>query len=257
MQYSALVSSDWNQCLASCGPFDVFTYHYPEHRPVIERVFRQYTGNAITLSQVVGQLEALLPKPISRKQMDAYLQNAFATYSGVTDLIQGCLDRGILFMINTTGMVGYFQRAWALKLLPPLAMLAANPMVRFADSSSDWPEHIYEINEITDKAEHTATVADRYGIPFDKIVIVGDSGGDGPHFEWGASVGAYLIGSMTKPSLKRFCDQRGIAIDHLFGRTYAEGEQMRLFQETAVDFRDLLKVILQMVGLTRLAHKQF
>ena len=81
-----------------------------------------------------------------------------------------------------------------------------------------------------------------------QLVVVGDSGGDGPHFVWGDSVGAYLIGSMTKPSLERFCLERGISMDLHFGLTYAEGSARDPVAEMQVDFMDLTPVIAAVLG---------
>jgi len=240
--FRRLVSSDWNECLAPCGPFDVITFHYPHLQTELESIFRQYTGNAMTLTAAVQRIQSLLPGPVTRDQMDTYLEQAFATYRGVPQLIQTCLERDILFMINTTGMIGYFQRALAGRLLPPLPALSAHPLVRFASGPLD-PPLICELGRIGDKAVHTERVARRYGIPPHAIVIIGDSGGDGPHFEWGAQVGAKLVGSMTKPSLAGYCARRGIAIDHRFGHTYAEGEATAAKAEMNYDFMLLLDII--------------
>ncbi len=68
---------------------------------------------------------------------------------------------------------------------------------------------------------------------------MGDSGGDGPHFEWGADKGAFLIGSMTKPSLESFCQTRGINIDLHFGLSYSEGEEKVPQKEMQTDFKNL------------------
>ena len=35
------------------------------------------------------------------------------------------------------------------------------------------------------------------GIPAERVIVMGDSGGDGPHFEWASQTGAFTIGSMT------------------------------------------------------------
>lgn len=240
--FRRLVSSDWNECLAPCGPFDVITFHYPHLQPDLEVVFRQYTGNVITLDAAVQHIRSLLPAPITCGQVDAYLEQAYQTYRNVAQLIQACLERGILFMINTTGMIGYFQRVLAGELLPPLPVLSAHPLVRFAASPLD-PPLVYELRQTGDKAVHTEMAARQYGIRPEDIVIIGDSGGDGPHFEWGAKVGARLVGSMLKPSLARYCAQRGIIIDHLFGHTYAEGQAKSAEAEMGYDFMALLEII--------------
>ena len=205
-RYNGMISSDWNECLAPCGPFDPIAFAYPELEADLSGIFRLYTGNQISLSEATRRIEALLPKPITEKQMDAYLEASFVTYRGVTDLIQWCVKNDILFMINTTGMQGYFQRAMAKGLLPQGIVVAANPMISYPGHEME----IYEVREIEDKAKNTETVMRLYGIPPKRVILIGDSGGDGPHFEWGASVGAYLVGSMTKPSLESYCRKKEI-----------------------------------------------
>jgi hypothetical protein len=150
-----------------------------------------------------------------------------------------CIDKDILFMINTTGMQGYFQRALAKGLLPRGIAVAANPMISY-------PGHeglMYEVREIEDKSKNTEAVLREHGIPAEKLIIMGDSGGDGPHFEWGASVGAYLVGSMTKASLETYCRNKGIEIDTRFGMTYGEGQGKDQAREMEVDFMELSAVI--------------
>jgi hypothetical protein len=81
------------------------------------------------------------------------------------------------------------------------------------------------------------------GIPPNKVIIMGDSGGDGAHFQWGDSVGAFLIGSMTKASLSEYCRTREIRINKRFGLTYASGEKRDLEMEMQVNFMDLTILI--------------
>jgi len=226
--FKALLSSDWNECLAPCGPFDAFVQHYPQHATELDRIFRQYTGNTITLGQAA--------------QMDAYLKRHFRTYSGVTRLMRWCRDNGVLLMINTTGMIGYFQRLSAMGLLPQLPVLSAHELVRFAPLPSD-PETILPLVETDDKAVHTAAVAGRYGIAPRCTFVMGDSGGDGPHFRWGAGVGACLIASMAKPSLLSYCREHDIAIDHFFGHTYSPAEETSPEKEMEYDFMALCGII--------------
>ena len=124
--------------------------------------------------------------------MDAYLDADFATYRGVPDFIQWCRDHDILFMINTTGPQGYFQRMLARNLIPDVPFVASNPLIRFS-GESEAPRYMYWVNEIEDKPKNTQSVMNSSGIGPNRVVIVGDSGGDGPHFRWGGSMGAYLI----------------------------------------------------------------
>ena len=233
--YHAIISSDWNECLAPCGPFDSFVFSYPELQPQLDHVFRQYTANRITLPAAISQLAALLPAAISRAEMDRYLDQAFETYTGVPALIEWCARQHILFMINTTGMVGYFQRAMAKALLPQVPVLAAHRYLQYPPQASD-PPLLLDLTDIPDKARHTQKVVNIHTIPMERVILIGDSGGDGPHFAWGADQGAYLIASMAKPSLTAYCHKAGINIDYHFGNIAAD---------TRIDFRNLIPVIQQ------------
>jgi hypothetical protein len=238
MNFKAIVSSDWSECLSPTGPFDFMWYVYPELEAELRDIFKQYTGNAISLGAASQKIQKMLPDAISEEQMDAYLDNAFMTYKGVPDLIDWCLSQNILFMINTTGMIGYFQRVFARGLLNRVPVLSANPMVRYHGQETD-PDSIYDLFETRDKAQNTEWVARQYNISADKVILMGDSGGDGPHFEWGSKNGAYLIGSMTKYSLKSYCQTRDIHIDLHFGLSYDEGEEKDPQKEMQVDFAGL------------------
>jgi len=242
-KYIGLISSDWNECLAPCGPFDPIAFAYPELEADLYVIFRSYTNNQISLGEAGRRLGKLLPLPVSETKMDAYLEASFVTYRGVRDLIQWCTKHHILFMINTTGMQGYFQRAMAKDLLPQGIMVAANPMISYPGKETE----MYEVREIEDKAKNTAAVLREYSIPSQKLIIMGDSGGDGPHFEWGASVGAHLVGSMPKPSLEKLCRGKGIEINARFGVIYSEGEKRDLEREIAADFMGLVPMIEQVL----------
>jgi len=174
--------------------------------------------------------------------MDVYLDQSFRTYAGVRELIEWCLSKDILFMINTTGSQGYFQRMFSRDLLPQIPVLSANPMIRYPQGESD-PPLIYDLLEIEDKASHTEAVMRAFGVPPEKVVLIGDCGGDGPHFEWGAGAAAYLIGSMTKWSLKRYCERKSIKISFHFGLSYSEGEARDPEKEMQVNFIELIPVI--------------
>jgi len=240
--YRALISSDWNECLAPCGPFDVAAYHYPQLNQRLSAVFRSYTANDISLGEATRRVGAILPQPIVAEQMDAYLKSSFVTYTGVAKFMAWACAHDVLFMINTTGMIGYFQRALATGFLPAVPVLSAHPMVRYAESDTD-PPYILELAEIFDKGRHTETVARRFGIPPTNVIVIGDSGGDGPHFQWGADNGARLVGSMIKPSLEFYCRRAGIRIDHRFGRSYRAGDAVDRHAEAGVDFMDLAAVV--------------
>jgi len=242
LSYKAIVSSDWNECLAPCGPFDCIAFNQPELETQLAGIFRQYTGNRISLGEAVGKIHRLLPDPVTPAQMDAYLDQSFVTYTGVADLIEWCLSNNILFMINTTGMIGYFQRVFARGLLPRVPVLSAHPMIRFPKDGHD-PGYIYELFETRDKGKNTESAIRSLKIPAQKIILLGDSGGDGPHFEWGAKAGAFLIGSMTKPSLDHYCRQKEIFINLRFGLDYSQGRDKNEPKEMQVNFMDLTTTI--------------
>jgi 2-hydroxy-3-keto-5-methylthiopentenyl-1-phosphate phosphatase len=239
--FKGIISSDWNQCLAPCGPFDPMTYSYPDLTSDLTTIFKEYTGNKISLGTANKKIERLLPEPISIQQMDAYLEGSFITYKGVPDLIDWCLKNEILFMINTTGVMGYFQRIFAKKLLPKVSVISANAMIRYPALETD-PPHMYELHEIQDKGKNTEVALKSFGISEKKMVIIGDSGGDGPHFEWGEKHGAYMIGSMAKPSLTNYCIEKNIEINLLFGPAYRIGEERNGETEMLVDFMELRSV---------------
>jgi hypothetical protein len=242
INYHAIFSSDWNECLAPCGPFDFISFSYPELSSDLGKIFKRYTANSISLGQAVRQIRQLLPGPVTEDQMDAYLDKSFATYRGVPDLIEWCLHNRILFMINTTGMIGYFQRVFAKGLLPRVPVLSAHPMIRYPQRDGDPPD-IYDLFEIRDKGKNTETVVQHLNIASQRIILMGDSGGDGPHFQWGAGKGAFLIGSMIKPSLERYCRNEGVAINFKFGCSYAPGVKKDPQKEMQVNFMDLSAVI--------------
>jgi 2-hydroxy-3-keto-5-methylthiopentenyl-1-phosphate phosphatase len=242
LSYNGIVSSDWNECLAPCGPFDCIAFSHPELATQLAGIFRQYTGCRISLGEAIGKIQSLLPDPVTPEQMDAYLDESFVTYTGVADLIEWCLSKNILFMINTTGMIGYFQRVFARGLLPRMPVLSAHPMIRFPKCSSD-PRYIHQLFETRDKGKNTGSTIRSLKIPTQKIILLGDSGGDGPHFEWGSKAGAFLVGSMTKPSLVRYCREKDILINLRFGLDYSQGKDKNEPQEMQVDFMDLTSKI--------------
>ena len=246
IRYKAIVSTDWNECLAPCRPFDFIAFNLPQIKPQLNAIFRRYTGNQTTLGQAVGQIRKLLPDPVTPEQMDAYLEEAFTTYTGVANLIEWCLSRNILFMINTTGMIGYFQRVFARGLLPRVPVLSAHPMVRFAACRSD-PRYIFDLFETGHKANSSEAVIRSMGIPADKMILIGDSGGDGPHFEWGSKAGAFLIGSMTKATLDDYCRIKNIKINLRFGLDYTKDAKKDAKKEMQVNFMDLATAIEEVV----------
>ena len=246
--YKAMVSSDWNECLAPCGPFDCISFAYPRLEAELADVFRQYTGNFISLGEAAGQIRELLPDPITPDQMDAYLDESFTTYTGVPQLIEWCSSNNILFMINTTGMIGYFQRIFAKRLLPRVPVISAHPLVRYPQNTVG-SFRVYELLETWDKSENTGEVARSQAIPAGKIILLGDSGGDGPHFEWGAAAGCCLIGCMTKPSLEKYCRAKSIEINLRFGLDYTRRERASLIEELQINFMDLTDTIGEMLRL--------
>lgn len=241
-KYKAVVSSDWSECLSPNGPFDPISFSYPELSEELSAIFRQYTGNEISLSQAGRRIKGLLPGPLTEKQMDAYLSHSFKTYSGVPDLIEWCLSRGILFMINTTNTQAYFQRAFNKGLLPEVPVVAANPMIAFPETGIE-RRYVHEILEIEDKPRVTEALIRSLNLPPQKVIVMGDSGGDGPHFQWAAVSGAYLIGVMTKASLAAYCRTKGITVNLLFGVSYAPEEKRNVEKEMKVNFMELTDVI--------------
>ena len=240
--YKAMVSSDWSECLAPCSPFDCISFNHPQLTTELETIFKQYTSNIISLGEAAHKIQTLLPAALKPEQMDAYLDNSFATYKGVPELIEWCLSKDILFMINTTGMIGYFQRIFAKSLLPRIPALSGHPMVRYPKQHSD-PNVIFDLFEIKDKGKNTEAAVRFFKIPFNQIILMGDSGGDGPHFEWGTTADAFLIGSMTKPSLEKYCLKKNININVRFGISDTAGEKKDLKKEMQIDFMDLALLI--------------
>lgn len=236
--YKAIVSSDWSECLAPCSPFDCISFSHPQLSADLETIFKQYTSNVISLGQAAHKIQTLLPATVTIEQMDAYLDNSFSTYKGVPELIEWCLSKDILFMINTTGMTGYFQRIFAKSLLPRIPALSAHSMVRYPQQSSD-PDVIFDLFEIKDKGKNTEAAVRHFNIPINKIILMGDSGGDGPHFEWGTKADAFLIGSMTKASLEKYCLKKNVNINMRFGISDTAGEKRDLKKEMQMDFMDL------------------
>lgn len=238
-KYHALVSSDWNECLAPCGPFDFISFTYPSLASDLSITFKKYTGNEISLSEATNRIASLLPAPVTEHQMDAYLDARFETYRGVPEVIEWCGKNHVLFMINTTGMQGYFQRVFRKGLLPPVPVVSAHPMIQYEETGETQTQW-YDLFEVQDKTKNTQEVMRTRTIPPNKTILIGDSGGDGPHFEWGAKAGAFLVGNMTKWSLAQYCKSKGIAIDCYFGPRYAQGEKRKEELEREVDFTDLI-----------------
>ena len=236
--FKAIISSDWNQCLSPCGPFDPIVYNYPDLTLDLTTIFKEYTGNKISLGTANKRIKKLLPGLISIQQMDAYLDESFITCKGVPGLIDWCTKNKILFMINTTGLMGYFQRIFAKHLLPKVPVISANSIIRYPSIETD-PPQMYDLNKIQDKGKNIAYALKAFGISEKKVVIVGDSGGDGPYFEWGKKHKAYIIGSMAKQSLMNYCNKKKIEINLLFGPTYTNGEERSEENEMLIDFMEL------------------
>jgi phosphoserine phosphatase len=237
--FTAILSSDWSECLSPSGPFDFIAFTYPQLAPKLEEIFRGYTENRISLGEACARIEEIMPGPITAPLMDAYLDRAYAVYRGVPELIEWCRGEGVLFMINTTGMIAYFQRVFAKGLLPQIPVLSANPLFRFPAGAGD-PHTVLDLLETQDKGKNTAAVAASMGIPAERVIVMGDSGGDGPHFEWAHRAGAFIISSMTKHSLAAYCDIKRVTIDRRFGLVYGKDEPRSVDKEMAIDFADLI-----------------
>lgn len=242
-KYRGLISSDWSECLSPNGPFDFMTYVYPKLESDLSIIFRQYTSNQISLRVAMWRCQRSLPAPITIEQMDAYLDERFRHYTGVPELMEACLSRNILFMINTTGSRGYFERAIAKKLLPCPTALSAHPEINFGNDRESYA--YYDLQELTDKPVNTDKAAKQFQIAPQNVLVVGDSGGDGPHFKWAAEQNAYRVASMAKPSLKAYCQERQIEINRFFGLSYEDDEPRRTADEMQVDFRELLPLVIE------------
>jgi len=153
-KYRGLISSDWSECLSPNGPFDFMAYVYPDLGPDLSDIFKQYTANEIALSEAMQRCQKRLPALIRVEQMDAYLDEHFTHYTGVPELMEACRSRNILFMINTTGSRGYFQRVFSKKLLPRISALSAHPGMTFIASKND-PTALFDLHEIADKPINT------------------------------------------------------------------------------------------------------
>lgn len=241
-QFTGVVSSDWSECLSPNGPFDPIAFVYPELKPKLSDIFKNYTGNKISLSQAVSAIGQLLPHAFTQDSMDAYLDASFKTYVGVPELIAWLLSHNILFMINTTSSQGYFQRAMAKGLIPEVPVIAANPIIRFPEGL-EGGRYRYEVLEIEHKSRNTEAVLKSLNLTARNLIVMGDSGGDGPHFHWASRVGAFLVGSMVKPSLSNYCTSREVLIDKLFGIVYAPDEPRDLEREFQFNFMELTDLI--------------
>jgi 2-hydroxy-3-keto-5-methylthiopentenyl-1-phosphate phosphatase len=240
--YRAIVSSDWNGCLAPSGPFDFIIFHFPELRETVDGIFQSYTANRISLGQAMQRMGRLLPHPITPAHMDAYLDDAFGIYSGVTELIEWCHRSDILFMINTTGVRGYFERVLAKKLIPPVQVISAHPSVTFGNESTGACQYL-ALDEIDGKAVNTALIMKNYQIAQGRQVLMGDSGGDGPHFRWGFHSKGFLIGCHTKPSLYSYCKEAGIVLDVDFSSGTPQDRAKEDHDGQALDFRQLIDIV--------------
>ncbi len=245
-KYKALVSSDWNQCLAPCGPFDPFIYCYPDLSEDLTAIFKEYTGNIISLGNASERICNILPAPLTIAQMDDYLDSSFRTYKGVPELMSWCEQNNILFMINTTGMIGYFQRIFAKNLLPTIPVISANALLRYPETTID-PPNFYALTEVEDKGQNTGRALHDFSIPEKKTVIIGDSGGDGPHFKWAKEHGAFTIGSMAKLSLIQYCQKNNIRINLLFGPAQSAKTEHIQADEMAIDFMELRSVLMEIL----------
>jgi 2-hydroxy-3-keto-5-methylthiopentenyl-1-phosphate phosphatase len=241
-KYRGIVASDWSECLSPNGPFDPLRFSYPNLSDDLSRIFKQYTGNEITLGDALNRIKKMLPKAYSVEEMDAYLNADFQTYTGVPELIDLCLSNDVLFVLNTTGTQAYFQRAIKKGLLPQVPYICANPFVTF---KTDGLRSCFDliITEISDKPKCSSAIASKYGMSGDKILAIGDSGGDGPHFKWVHENGGFLIASMQKHSLAEFCQSNEVQIDFCFGRSYGRNEPRNLELEMTYDFTNLFPVI--------------
>lgn len=243
-EFQYLVSSDWSECLSPNGPFDPLIHVWPELESDLTRTFSSYTSNEISLSRAIEEIQALLPRELTSRDMDAFLRERFAAYNGLSRLINWCLSRGAAFMINSTGPMGYFQRAMANGFLPRIPLLSAHPFLQYPSAETD-PEHIFPLREIEDKGVNTQAALDALDIPPQNAAVVGDSGGDGPHFAWAAERGALRIGVNTKSSLESYCAERGITIHSRVGVAYRAGESRDKEAESQTDLTKICQILQQ------------
>jgi hypothetical protein len=242
-RFHYLVASDWSECLSPNGPFDPLIHTWPGLEADLTRIFTAYTSNEISLSRAVEEIKSRLPEELSSGAMDAFLEERFAAYANLSLLIHWCLERGIAFMINSTGPIGYFQRALAKGFLPRIPLLSAHPFLRYPPADTD-PERVFELFEIEDKGTNTHAALQELGIPPHRAAVVGDSGGDGPHFAWAAEHGALRVGVNTKASLEGYCAERGIEIHARLGPAYRPGQPRDREAEARTDLggiRDILR----------------
>ena len=238
LEFKGIISTDWSECLSPNGPFDPISFCFPELKEELKKIFFKYTSNQIDLSNAIRRIEALIPHKITEEMMDEYLKSEFKTYRNVPQFIEWCMENNILFMINSTGSKGYFQFVLENYLIPPVPIVSCNPFIDF--SSKNFQDTIWlDIKEIHDKPTNTQTILKRFGLSPKDLIIMGDSGGDGPHFEWGWKAGAHLISIMKKGSLERYCKERNIELDVEFGIDYSSGEAPSLEREMEIDFMDL------------------
>lgn len=246
--YRGLISSDWSECLSPNGPFDPLAFTFPNLQTELLHIFRTYTGNVITLREAIRKIQEIMPSGLTQDQMDAYLDACFRTYLAVPDFLQWCLDHDILFMINTTSNQGYFQRAIQKGLIPAVPVIAANPLIRFPDPS-DGKRYALEVREIDDKGKNTELVMKEFGIRPEHVIVIGDSGGDGPHFVWAHEQNAHLIASMAKPSLVKYCASRHVTIQRFFGVVYGPEQSRDPEVEMQYNFMDLVPVVSEILRL--------
>jgi len=246
--FKGIISSDWSECLSPNGPFDPLAFAFPYLQKDFERVFLTYTGNIITLQEAIRAIQEMIPSGLTQDQMDAYLDASFGTYVGVPEFLQWCLDHDILFVINTTSTQAYFQRAIHKGLVPAVPVIAGHPMTRFP-GPSDGDRYSLEVLEIDDKPKNTALVMKEWGILPEQLIVIGDSGGDGPHFVWAHRQKANLIASMAKTSLVDYCRSQNVAIERFFGVIYKPGQSRELHLELQYNFMDLVPVVSEILHL--------
>jgi hypothetical protein len=70
--FKAIISSDWNQCLAPCGPFDPITYSYADLTLDLTTIFEESTWVGVSTASssnttcgihvMAGEIISILPK---------------------------------------------------------------------------------------------------------------------------------------------------------------------------------------------------
>ena len=70
LHFHSILSSDWSECLSPSGPFDFIAFNFPQLEPVLNEIFRSYTGNRISLGEAGLRIKKILPEPVTTFSME-------------------------------------------------------------------------------------------------------------------------------------------------------------------------------------------